>query len=361
MLVVMREQATAEEIESVCAQIAQLGFRAHLFMGTQRTAIGVTGNHGSEGRSSLEELPGVAEVIRLSKTYKLASREAHEEGTVLRFSRSGNYPEAIIGGGVLTVAAGPGAIESREQAFDLAKKVAASGAQFFHGTVFKPHASPGSSPLLGIEALHTLAAIRVHFGLRIITEAFDNESLNLAAEWVDVVQIGSSNMQNFSLLKRVGRLRKPVLLVRGPGATLEEFLLAAEYVMVEGNYEVILCEAGVRIVSGHARNVLDLSIIPMVRQLSHLPILVDLSHSTGSRESVLPMARAAIAAGADGILAEVHPEPKEAHADGPQSIYPEQFARMMDELAQIAPMVGRSLPRRDDLATDSALQSHHEQ
>jgi 3-deoxy-7-phosphoheptulonate synthase len=360
MLVVMNEQATAEEIQAVCAQIELLGLRAHLFPGDRHTAVGVTGNHGSEGRASLESLPGVAQVIRLSKAYKLASREAREEDTILRFAPSGDHPEAVIGGNTLAIAAGPGAIESRDQAFDLAMEVAAAGAQFFHGSVFKPHTSPGASQGMGVEALRTLAAIRARLGLRIITEAIDNESLNLAAEWVDILQIGASNMQNFSLLKRVGRLRKPVLLVRGPGATLEEFLMAAEYVMSEGNYQVILCEAGVRIVSGHARNVLDLSIIPMVRQLSHLPILVDLSHSTGSRESVLPMARAAIAAGADGILVEVHPQPQEALANGPQSIDPGQFARMIDQLAQIAPVVGRSLPRGDSLTFDSALQSHHE-
>jgi 3-deoxy-7-phosphoheptulonate synthase len=230
--------------------------------------------------------------------------------------------------------------------------VAASGAQFFRGGAYKPRTSPYAFQGLGVEALRIMAEIRDRFGLRIVTEAIDNESLELVAEWADVVQIGARNMQNFSLLKRAGKLRKPVLLKRGLSATLDEFLMAAEYVMSEGNYEVILCERGVRTFADHTRNTLDLSIIPAVRRLSHLPILVDPSHGTGKRDSVLPMARAAIAAGADGILVEVHNHPEVALSDGQQSIYPDQFARMMDELAQIAPVVGRNLPR--DIRVEAA-------
>jgi 3-deoxy-7-phosphoheptulonate synthase len=264
-----------------------------------------------------------------------------EEDTVIRFAGT----DAAIGGGSLAIIAGPCSIESREQAFAIAEQVAASGAQFFRGGAFKPRTSPYAFQGLGVEALVIMAEIRARFGLRIVTEALDNESLDLAAKWADVVQIGARNMQNFSLLKRAGRLRKPVLLKRGLAATLEEFLMSAEYVMSEGNYEVILCERGVRTFADHARNTLDLSIIPAVRRLSHLPILVDPSHATGKRDSILPMARAAVASGCDGILVEVHNHPEKALSDGPQSLYPDQFARMMDELEQIAPVVGRKLPR----------------
>jgi 3-deoxy-7-phosphoheptulonate synthase len=337
----MKAQATQEEIREVCATIEQLGFRAHPLPGAQRTAIGITGNQGEVERGNLEALSGVAEVIRVSKAYKLASREVKEEDTIIHFAGT----DAAIGGGSLAIIAGPCSIESREQAFAIAEQVAAAGAQFFRGGAFKPRTSPYAFQGLGVEALVIMAEIRSRFGLRIVTEALDNESLDLAAKWADVVQIGARNMQNFSLLKRAGRLRKPVLLKRGLAATLEEFLMSAEYVMSEGNYEVILCERGVRTFADHARNTLDLSIIPAVRRLSHLPILVDPSHATGKRDSILPMARAAVASGCDGILVEVHNHPEKALSDGPQSLYPDQFARMMDELEQIAPVVGRKLPR----------------
>jgi 3-deoxy-7-phosphoheptulonate synthase len=343
MLVVMKAQATPEEIQAVCETIQQLGLRAHPLPGAQRTAIGITGNKGEVERGNLEALAGVAEVIRVSKPYKLASREVKQEDTVLRFPLCGNQPEASIGSRALAIVAGPCSIESREQAFAIAEQVAASGAQFFRGGAFKPRTSPYAFQGLGLEALRIMDEIRTRFGLRIITEALDNESLDLAAEWADVIQIGARNMQNFSLLKRAGRQQKPVLIKRGLSATLEEFLMSAEYVMSEGNYQVVLCERGVRTFADHARNTLDLSIIPAVKRLSHLPILVDPSHATGRRDSVLPMARAAIASGADGLLVEVHDHPEKALSDGPQSLYPEQFAAMMDELAQIAPVVGRSL------------------
>ncbi len=341
MLVVMKAQATPEEIQAVCDHIEQLGFRAHPLPGAQRTAIGITGNQGEVDRGNLEELSGVAEVIRVSKPYKLASRDVKEEDTVIRFPGT----DATIGGRSLAIVAGPCSIESREQAFAIAEQVAASGAQFFRGGAYKPRTSPYAFQGLGVEALKIMAEIREKYGLRIITEAIDNETLKLVAEWADVVQIGARNMQNFSLLKHAGRLRKPVLLKRGLSATLDEFLMAAEYIMSEGNYEVILCERGVRTFADHTRNTLDLSIVPAVQRLSHLPILVDPSHGTGKRDKVLPMARAAVAVGADGILVEVHNQPDKALSDGPQSIYPDQFARMMDEIEQIAPVVERTLPR----------------
>jgi 3-deoxy-7-phosphoheptulonate synthase len=341
MLVVMKAQATPEQIQAVCEHIVQLGFRAHPLPGAQRTAIGITGNKGEVDRGNLEELPGVAEVIRVSKPYKLASRDVKAENTIIQFPGT----DATIGGPKLAVVAGPCSIESREQAFAIAEQVAAGGAQFFRGGAFKPRTSPYVFQGLGLEALQIMAEIRERYGLRIVTEALDSESLELVAEWADVIQIGARNMQNFSLLKKAGKLRKPVLIKRGLSATLDEFLMAAEYVMSEGNYQVILCERGVRTFTDHTRNTLDLSIIPAVQRLSHLPILVDPSHGTGRRDSVLPMARAAVAAGADGIMVEVHNHPELALSDGPQSIYPEQFDRMMDDLEQIAPVVGRSLPR----------------
>ena len=341
MLVVMKAHATPEQIQAVCDAIAQLGFRAHPLPGAERTAVGITGNQGEVERGNLEALPGVAEVIRVTKPYKLASRDVKEEDTIVRFAGT----DAAIGGAGLAVIAGPCSVESREQAFAIAEQVAAAGAQFFRGGAYKPRTSPYAFQGLGLDALKIMAEIRDRFGLRIVTEALDAETLELVAEWADVIQIGARNMQNFSLLKRAGRLRKPVLVKRGLSATLEEFLMAAEYVMSEGNYQVILCERGVRTFSDHARNTLDLSVIPAVRRVSHLPILVDPSHGTGRRDSVLPMARAAVAAGADGILVEVHHQPEKALSDGPQSIYPDQFARMMDDLEQIAPVLSRRFSR----------------
>jgi len=341
MLVVMKAQATPEQIQAVCAHIELLGFRAHPLPGAQRTAIGITGNQGEVDRGNLESLPGVAEVIRVSKAYKLASRDVKSEDTVVRFAGC----DAAIGGRDLAVVAGPCSIESREQAFSIAEEVAAAGAQFFRGGAYKPRTSPYAFQGLGLEGLKIMSEIRERFGLRIVTEALDTETLELVAEWADVIQIGARNMQNFSLLKKAGRLRKPVLVKRGLSATLEEFLMAAEYVMSEGNYAVILCERGVRTFADHARNTLDLSIVPAIKRVSHLPILIDPSHGTGRRDSVLPMARAAVAAGADGLMVEVHNHPETALSDGPQSIYPEQFREMMGEVERIAPVVKRRLPR----------------
>jgi 3-deoxy-7-phosphoheptulonate synthase len=343
MLVVMNSHATPEQIQSVCEQIELLGLRAHPMPGAQRTAIGITGNQGEVERGNLEDLPGVAEVIRVSKPYKLASRDVKEENTEIVFP--GKEPVATIGGKNLAIIAGPCSIESREQAFAIAEKVARTGARFFRGGAFKPRTSPYAFQGLGLEALQIMAEIRDRFGLRIVTEAIDSPSLEMVAEWADIIQIGARNMQNFSLLKEAGRQSKPVLLKSGLSATLDEFLMAAEYIMSEGNYQVILCERGIRTFTNHTRNTLDLSVVPSVKRLSHLPILVDPSHGTGKREHILPMSRAAIACGADGIIVEVHNQPEKALSDGPQSIYPDQFERMMNELGQIAPVVGRNLER----------------
>src|SRR5277367_2349199 len=340
MLVVMKAQATPEEIQAVCEHIEHLGFRPHPLPGAQRTAIGITGNQGEIDRGNIEELSGVAEVIRVSKPYKLVSRDVKEEDTVIRFPGT----NATIGGRDLAVIAGPCSIESREQAFAVAEQVASAGAQFFRGGAYKPRTSPYAFQGLGEDALKIMAEIRDKFGLRIVTEAIDNEALELVDKYADVIQIGARNMQNYSLLRAAGRRRKPVLLKRGIAATLEEFLMAAEYIMSEGNYQVILCERGIRTFADHTRNTLDLSIVPAVQRLSHLPIVVDPSHGTGKRNKVIPLSRAAVAVGADGLLVEVHHKPEEALSDGPQSLYPDQFDELMVQVRQIAAVVGRTVP-----------------
>ena len=283
----------------------------------------------------------MAEVIRVSKPYKLVSRDVKEEDTVIHFPGT----NASVGGRDLAMIAGPCSIETREQAFAVAEQVAKAGAQFFRGGAYKPRTSPYAFQGLGEEALKIMAEIRDKFGLRIVTEAIDNEVLELVDKYADVIQIGARNMQNYSLLKAAGRKRKPVLLKRGIAATLEEFLMAAEYIMSEGNYQVILCERGVRTFADHTRNTLDLSIVPAVHRLSHLPIVVDPSHGTGKRNKVIPMSRAAVAVGCDGLIVEVHHQPEKALSDGMQSLYPEQFVQLMDETSQIAPVLRRNVPR----------------
>jgi 3-deoxy-7-phosphoheptulonate synthase len=341
MLVVMKPQASAEEIQAICEYIQQRGFRAHPLPGAQRTAIGITGNSGVIDQGTLEELSGVAEVIEVSKPYKLVSRDTKSEDTIISFPGT----DATIGGRDLAIIAGPCSIESREQAFAIAKEVAQAGAQFFRGGAYKPRTSPYAFQGMGEAALKIMAEIREAFGLRIVSEALDPESLELVERYADVIQIGARNMQNFSLLKRAGRTRKPVLLKRGMAATLEELLMAAEYVMSEGNYQVILCERGIRTFADHTRNTLDLSIVPAVHRLSHLPILADPSHGTGKRNKVVPLARAAAAVGADGLMIEVHHQPDQALSDGAQSLYPDQFAQLMDEVSAIATVVHRIVPR----------------
>ena len=339
MLVVMQAHATEEQIRAVCQKIEVMGYRPHAMPGATRTAIGVTGNQGEVEQGTLGEMPGVQEVIRVSKPYKLVSRDVKEENTVLRFAGT----DATIGGKNLAVIAGPCAIESRDQAFAVAERVARAGAQFFRGGAYKPRTSPYTFQGLGEAGLRIMAEIRDRFGMKIITEAIDNESLELVAEYADVIQIGARNMQNFSLLKRAGRAKKPVMVKRGMSATLEEFLMAAEYVMSEGNYQVILCERGVRTFADHTRNTLDLSIVPAVQRLSHLPIVVDPSHGTGKRNKVTPMSRAAVAVGADGLIVEVHNQPDKALSDGAQSLYPGQFEELMVQVRQIAAVVGREV------------------
>jgi 3-deoxy-7-phosphoheptulonate synthase len=350
MLIVMQAHATEEQVKAVCERIESLGYRAHSIPGAQRTAIGVTGNQGEVEAGGLEEMPGVGEVIRVTKPYKLVSRDLKEDDTVLRFPGS----PATIGGRDLAILAGPCAIESREQAMAVAERVHRAGAQFFRGGAYKPRTSPYSFQGLGEEGLRIMAEVRERFGLLIVTEAVDNESLDLVEKYADIIQIGARNMQNFSLLKRAGRAKKPVLLKRGLSATLEEFLMAAEYIMSEGNYDVVLCERGVRTFADHTRNTLDLSVVPAVDRLSHLPILVDPSHGTGKRNQVLPMSRAAVAAGADGLLVEVHNNPDRALSDGMQSLFPDQFDELIAEVRQIAAVLHRNVPVAAALPTQPA-------
>jgi 3-deoxy-7-phosphoheptulonate synthase len=337
VLVVMRQDATPEEIEGVVRAVEVRGFRAHPIPGAHRTAIGITGNRGAVEAPVLESLPGVLEVIPVTHAYKLVSREVKAEDTVV------DVGGVAVGGPGLVVVAGPCAVESMEQTLTVARAVKAAGAHLFRGGAFKPRTSPYSFQGLGEEGLRILAEAREATGLPVITEAVDSEGVDLVERYADAIQIGARNMQNFSLLKRAGRSRKPVVLKRGMSATLEELLMSAEYILAEGNYQVILCERGVRTFSDFSRNTLDLAVVPAVKRLSHLPILVDPSHGTGRREKVAPLSRAAAAVGADGLMVEVHHDPDRALSDGPQSITPEMFVSLLDELRQIAPVIGRLL------------------
>jgi 3-deoxy-7-phosphoheptulonate synthase len=340
MLVVMQAHATEEQVRAVCKKIEELGYRAHPMPGANRTAVGITGNQGEVEPGTLDEMPGVQELIRVTKAHKLASRDFRPDNTIVTFPGT----DATFGGVGLAIIAGPCAVESRDQAFAVAEKVCRAGAQFFRGGAYKPRTSPYSFQGLAEEGLQILAEVRDKFGMKIVTEAIDNESLALVEQYADVIQIGARNMQNFSLLKRAGKAKKPVMVKRGMSATLDEFLMAAEYVMSEGNYRVILCERGVRTFADHTRNTLDLSVVPAVQRLSHLPIVVDPSHGTGKRNKVTPLSRAAIAVGADGLIVEVHNDPDKAMSDGMQSLYPEQFDELMTQVRQIASVLGRTVP-----------------
>jgi 3-deoxy-7-phosphoheptulonate synthase len=338
MLVMMKLHATNEQIDAVCHKIEEMGFKAHPILGSTRMAIGITGNQGPIEAASLESLPGVAECVPVSKPYKLVGRELKEDTTIVDLGDG-----VRIGGPELAIIAGPCAVESRDQAQKIAAAVSAAGARLFRGGAYKPRTSPYSFQGLAEEGLRILAEVRKDFGLKIVTEAIDVESVELVDRYTDVIQIGARNMQNFSLLKRAGRSRRPVLLKRGISATLDELLMAAEYILSEGNYNVILCERGIRTFTDHTRNTLDLSVIPAVQRLSHLPIIVDPSHGTGRREKVIPLSRAAIAAGADGLMIEVHHQPEKALSDGYQSIQPPEFEQLMKQIRQIAPILGRSM------------------
>lgn len=341
MLVVMQSHATEEQVRAVCQRIESLGLKAHPIPGSLRTAIGITGNKGEIDLGILESLPGVVECIPVSKPYKLVSRDAKEEDTVVRIPTPSG--DVQVGGQHVALVAGPCAVETEEQCLAIAERVKKSGARLFRGGAYKPRTSPYSFQGLGESGLKILSKVRAKHGFGIVTEAIDNESLDLVEEYADVIQIGARNMQNFSLLKRAGRAKKPVLLKRGMSATLDEFLMAAEYILSEGNYNVMLCERGVRTFSDFSRNTLDLAVVPAVKKRSHLPILVDPSHGTGKRHKVLPLSRAAVAVGADGLLIEVHHEPDKALSDGMQSILPEEFAELAAEMRQIAAILHRTV------------------
>ena len=329
MLIVMKADATESQVEAVLRVIEEMGFKGHPMPGATRTAIGITGNQGAVDPSHFESLAGVAEAIRVSKPYKLITLDLRPEKTVVRVG------DATIGGDELAIIAGPCAIESRTQAFAIAEAVRRSGARFFRGGAFKPRTSPYAFQGLGEEGLRILADVRDAYGLKIVTEALDEAGVDLVERYGDMIQIGARNMQNFSLLRRAGKARLPVLLKRGLSATLDEWLLAAEYIMAEGNYQLVLCERGIRTFADHTRNTLDLAAIPAVRRISHLPVIVDPSHGTGRNFMVTPLARAGVAVGADGLIIEVHDQPEHALSDGAQALTLDRYEELVTEVRSI--------------------------
>lgn len=337
MLIVMRKDASEEAIETVVAELVRRGFDVHRSTGTHQTVLGVVGEMKQVDPREFELCEGVQEVVRVSEPYKLAGRTFRRENTIIRAG------SVSIGGPEVVVMAGPCTIENERQVFETAKRVAKAGAKVLRGGAYKPRTSPYSFQGMGVEGLKILRAAGDEFGMATVSEVMELGQIEGMLDYVDILQVGARNMQNFNLLSALGKIRKPILLKRGMSATIQEWLLAAEYIMHGGNYEVILCERGIRTFETYTRNTLDISAIPVVQKLSHLPIIADPSHATGRRDKVMPLARAAIAAGADGVLIEVHHEPDAALCDGPQSLYPDQFARLMDELRIIVPAVGRSI------------------
>src|SRR5687767_106989 len=338
MLVVMQQQATPQEIERVVKTIEEMGYEARPMPGGQRTTVGLVGNDGRVDGSRIESLSGVAEVIHVTKPYKQVSREWRAQNTVVTIA-----PGVSFGGADVQVIAGPCSVESEHQIVTAARAVKAAGATALRGGAFKPRSSPYSFQGLGRKGLELLALARAETGLAIVTEALDEEGAHHVAEVADCIQIGARNMQNYALLRTIGRLGKPVLLKRGMAATIADLLMSAEYLLAEGNTQVILCERGIRSFDSATRNLFDLTAIPLVQRLSHLPMVADPSHGTGLRDKVIPMGRAAIAAGADGLLVEMHPNPDKAMSDGGQSLFPDQLARLVREAGAIADAIGRSL------------------
>jgi 3-deoxy-7-phosphoheptulonate synthase len=338
MLVVMSHTATQEDVERVCSTIRAMGYTPAPMPGAQRTAVGLVGNDGRVDDSLIAELPGVSRVIHVSNPYKQVSREWRPENTIVTIA-----PGVSFGGEDVPVIAGPCSVESEQQILAAAHAVKAAGATALRGGAFKPRSSPYSFQGMGKRGLEFLALAKRETGLPIVTEAMDDEGAHLVAEYADCIQLGARNMQNYSLLKTVGKIGKPVLLKRGMAATIQDLLLSAEYILSEGNPNVILCERGLRSFDTTSRNLFDLTAIPVVHQLSHLPIVADPSHGTGRRDKVPPMARAAVAAGADGLIIEVHPQPDQAKSDGAQSLTPDQFAECMKQLRRVAEAVDRSI------------------
>ena len=338
MLIVMKMGAERSEIEGVVEAVEDKGLKAHPIPGSQRTAIGITGNIGIVEPALFESLPGVLEVLRVSHPYKLVSREFRPDDTVLEVGG------ARVGGNELLVIAGPCSVESYEQTLRIARAVKKAGAQMLRGGAYKPRTSPYSFQGLGVPGLEILARVREETGLPVVSEALDIDVIDAVAEHADMVQIGARNMQNYTLLKRAGRCGKPVLLKRGLAATIDEFLLAAEYILDQGNEKVVLCERGIRTFAEHSRNTLDVAAIPEVKRISHLPIIADPSHAAGQRLKVGPLSRAAVAVGADGLMIEVHDRPEEAQSDGIQALLPRAFEQLMEEVRAVAPSVGRTVP-----------------
>jgi 3-deoxy-7-phosphoheptulonate synthase len=340
MIINMNVNATEEQIDHVVKRIQECGFQAHLSRGEERAVIGVVGKR-EKHRGELEALqaaPGVEEIIRITHPFKLASRNFRPEGSVVELGKG-----VSIGGTEIVAAAGPCAVESAAQIGEIAEKVARAGAKLLRGGAFKPRSSPYSFQGLGEEGLKLMRAAADDNGLLVVSEVMDPSQIDVMLPYVDVMQVGARNMQNYYLLRALGEIQKPVLLKRGMSATIEELLLSAEYIMSGGNYNVILCERGIRTFDTYMRNTMDIAAIPVIQQLSHLPVVADPSHGTGRRDKVATMARASVAAGADGLLIEVHPDPERALSDGAQSLYPDQFAQLMDDLRQIAPAVGREI------------------
>jgi 3-deoxy-7-phosphoheptulonate synthase len=338
MIVAMQEGAEEQLIQQVIEHLVKMGFEVHRSTGARMTVLGAVGSGIDFDIRNLELLPGVQEVHRISSPYKLAGRSFRPEGTIVKLSNG-----VAIGGNEIVVMAGPCSVESREQIFSTAESVATAGAKILRGGAFKPRSSPYSFQGHGEEALKLLREAGEKFNLLVISEVMEISQIPLMMPYVDILQVGARNMQNFNLLRELGKVRKPVLLKRGIAATLEELLLSAEYIMAGGNYDVILCERGIRTFETYTRNTMDISAIPIIHKLSHLPMTGDPSHGTGRRDKVSPMARAAVAAGADALLIEVHCNPDKAMSDGAQSLFPEQFAKLMDELRMIAPAVGRTI------------------
>ena len=337
MVVVMQEGATEEQIQGAINKLMEKGFDIHRSTGARQTVLGAVGAIVDFDTRDIELLDGVDEVVRISAPYKLASRHFRPEGSVIQLGQG-----VAVGGQQVVMMAGPCSVESQEQMETIAAWLAQQGVRVLRGGAFKPRTSPYSFQGLGRKGLQLLRATADAYGLLVVSEVMDHTQIPMMLDYVDVLQVGARNMQNYNLLKEVGKVCKPVLLKRGISATLEELLLSAEYIMMGGNYDVILCERGIRTFESYTRNTLDISAIPVIKKLSHLPIVVDPSHGTGRRDKVPPMARAAVAAGADGLLIEVHHDPEKALSDGAQSLYPAQFEQLMNELRMIAPAVGRT-------------------
>ena len=338
MLVVMQHGATTEQVAAVCDAITEMGYTPAPMPGEQRTAVGLVGNDGPVDGSAIGSMPGVAQIIYVTKAYKQVSREWKADNTAVTIA-----PGVTFGGSDIVIVAGPCSVETETQIVTAARAVRAAGGTALRGGAFKPRSSPYSFQGLGAKGLELLALAKRETGLAIVTEAMDEEGAHLVAEVADMIQIGARNMQNYSLLRAVGRIGKPVLLKRGMSATISDLLLSAEYILAEGNPHVVLCERGVRGFDSATRNLFDLTAIPLVQRMSHLPVVADPSHGTGIRAMVTPMARAAVAAGADGIIVEMHPTPDRALSDGAQSLYPEQFAQLVTELRAIATAIGRAI------------------